>query len=152
MAPKTAKKGNKSKGKDADRTDEATEESALKSGGESDGGEEEQQGGEAANSAPHQSEEEGHASEGGDSEHEPDHPERREGNATFATLLTQIPDAMRQQQQLQERQSLGGGAVVSATHQVLNQPQRSVRENQPAEAGGSGASTAAGPPGSVLST
>ena len=70
MAPKM-KKG-KSKGKDADRADEATEEVALKSDGESDDGGEEQQGGEAANFASHQSEENGHASEGGDSGHEPD--------------------------------------------------------------------------------
>jgi hypothetical protein len=143
MGPKTAKKG-KSKGKEANKADGATEESIVKSSSESDGGGEEQQGGEAANSASHQSEEEGHASEGGDSEHEPEQQERREGNATFATLLTQLPDAMRQQQQLQERQSLGGGAVASATHQVLNQPQKSGDKDQSAGVGGSGASTAAG--------
>ena len=130
MPPK--KKGGK-KGKRPE--EEALEQEAAEiSGEDSDDGKEEQSGGEAVNSAPHQSEEEdGHASEGGASEHEPDQQERREGHATFATLVQQIPAAMRQQQ-TQEQQSLGEEAVAAATTQVLNKSQTTTDKALPAQA------------------
>lgn len=137
----------RSKGKDPKKAEisaegTAAEEPVPQSSGESDGGEE-SQGGDAAALESHQSEEDGRLSDGGEADQAPSEPERREGNATLATLLTQLPAAISRQQQ--ERQSLGTEGPLAANSSLVQRTGNS--DKAPAAAFVSGSSTSAGAQG-----